>query len=123
MKSIFNFLLNRIPRPWLIRISKWVRPILAFLYRGNRYTDPIDGSISEKQGVRIGFTDGSRMVFRLSGTGTQGATIRLYLESYEPDPAKHTVDPQEALGTLITLADQVSKLQELTGRDKPTVIT
>ncbi|MEL6139921.1 MAG: hypothetical protein AAFR42_21265, partial [Cyanobacteria bacterium J06628_6] len=72
---------------------------------------------------RIGFTDGSRMVFRLSGTGTQGATIRLYLESYEPDPAKHDVDPQEALKPLITLADQVSKLQALTGRDKPTVIT
>lgn len=87
------------------------------------YTDPVDGSVSEKQGVRIGFTDGSRMVFRLSGTGTQGATIRLYLESYEPDSAKHDVDPQEALKPLITIADEVSKLQELTGRDKPTVIT
>ncbi|MEM9152205.1 MAG: alpha-D-glucose phosphate-specific phosphoglucomutase [Cyanobacteria bacterium P01_F01_bin.3] len=87
------------------------------------YTDPIDGSISEKQGVRIGFTDGSRMVFRLSGTGTQGATIRLYLESYEPDEAKHSVDPQEALKPLIEIADQVSKLKTLTGRDKPTVIT
>ncbi len=53
------------------------------------YTDPIDGSVSEKQGIRIGFTDGSRMVFRLSGTGTQGATLRLYLESYEPDESKH----------------------------------
>ncbi|MEL6606316.1 MAG: alpha-D-glucose phosphate-specific phosphoglucomutase, partial [Cyanobacteria bacterium J06614_10] len=58
------------------------------------YTDPIDGSVSQKQGIRIGFEDGSRMVFRLSGTGTQGATIRLYLESYEPDAAKHSVDPQ-----------------------------
>ncbi|MGB3571864.1 MAG: alpha-D-glucose phosphate-specific phosphoglucomutase [Phormidesmis sp.] len=87
------------------------------------YTDPIDGSVSQKQGIRIGFTDGSRMVFRLSGTGTQGATVRLYLESYEPDSAKHNVDPQEALKPLIVIADQVSKLQELTGRDKPTVIT
>ncbi|MEL6262149.1 MAG: alpha-D-glucose phosphate-specific phosphoglucomutase [Cyanobacteria bacterium J06626_6] len=87
------------------------------------YTDPIDGSISQKQGVRIGFEDGSRMVFRLSGTGTQGATIRLYLESYEPDASKHSVDPQAALKPLIVIADQVSKLQELTGRDKPTVIT
>ncbi|MEL6856454.1 MAG: alpha-D-glucose phosphate-specific phosphoglucomutase, partial [Cyanobacteria bacterium J06607_13] len=87
------------------------------------YTDPIDGSVSQKQGIRIGFEDGSRMVFRLSGTGTQGATIRLYLESYEPDAAKHSVDPQEALKPLIEIADQVSKLQELTGRDKPTVIT
>ncbi len=87
------------------------------------YTDPIDGSISQKQGLRIGFTDGSRMVFRLSGTGTQGATIRLYLESYEPDSAKHSVDPQVALRPLILLADEVSKLQALTGRDQPTVIT
>ena len=87
------------------------------------YTDPIDGSVSEKQGVRIGFTDGSRMVFRLSGTGTQGATLRLYLESYEPDEAKHGVDPQEALKPLIKLADETAKIEELTGRSEPTVIT
>ena len=87
------------------------------------YTDPIDGSISQNQGLRIGFTDGSRMVFRLSGTGTQGATLRLYLESYEPDAAKHLVDPQEALKPLILLADKTAKIKELTGRDAPTVIT
>ncbi|MEM6448850.1 MAG: alpha-D-glucose phosphate-specific phosphoglucomutase [Cyanobacteria bacterium P01_D01_bin.105] len=87
------------------------------------YTDPIDGSISEKQGIRIGFTDGSRMVFRLSGTGTKGATLRLYLESYEPDASKHQLDPQEALKPLITLADKTAQIQALTGRDKPTVIT
>jgi phosphoglucomutase len=87
------------------------------------YTDPIDGSVSQKQGIRIGFTDGSRIVFRLSGTGTKGATIRLYLESYEPDATKHDVDPQAALKPLIVIADQVSKLQALTGRDQPTVIT
>ena len=87
------------------------------------YTDPIDGSVSEKQGIRIGFTDGSRMVFRLSGTGTQGATLRLYLESYEPDESKHSVDPQEALKPLIKLADETAKIRELTGRDEPTVIT
>lgn len=87
------------------------------------YTDPIDGSISQKQGIRIGFTDGSRMVFRLSGTGTQGATLRLYLESYEPDAAKHRLDPQEALKPLIVLANETAKIQALTGRDQPTVIT
>ncbi len=87
------------------------------------YTDPIDGSVSQNQGIRIGFTDGSRMVFRLSGTGTQGATLRLYLESYEPDAAKHGVDPQEALQPLIALADEVAKIKTLTGRDGPTVIT
>lgn len=87
------------------------------------YIDPIDGSISEKQGIRIGFTDGSRIVFRLSGTGTKGATLRLYLERYEPDPAQHDRDPQEALEYLIILADDVAKIKELTGRDRPTVIT
>lgn len=87
------------------------------------YTDPIDGSISQKQGVRIGFTDGSRIVFRLSGTGTQGATVRIYLESYEPDPAKHNFDPQDALGNLIAIADEIAQIRTLTGMDKPTVIT
>lgn len=87
------------------------------------YTDPIDGSVSQNQGIRIGFTDGSRMIFRLSGTGTQGATLRLYLESYEPNAAKHSVDPQEALQPLITLADEVAKIKQLTGRNEPTVIT
>ncbi|MCA1994637.1 MAG: alpha-D-glucose phosphate-specific phosphoglucomutase [Coleofasciculus sp. S288] len=87
------------------------------------YTDPVDGSVSQKQGVRIGFTDGSRIVFRLSGTGTQGATLRVYLESYEPDVAKQNLDPQEALADLIVIADEVAQIRTLTGMDKPTVIT
>ncbi|MBE9013352.1 alpha-D-glucose phosphate-specific phosphoglucomutase [Pseudanabaenaceae cyanobacterium LEGE 13415] len=87
------------------------------------YTDPIDGSVSQKQGVRIGFTDGSRIVFRLSGTGTQGATLRLYVERYEADPAKHDADPQVALADLIQIADSVAQIKELTGMDQPTVIT
>lgn len=87
------------------------------------YTDPIDGSVSQKQGVRIGFTDGSRIVFRLSGTGTQGATLRLYVERYEADPAKHNDDPQVALGELIQIADTVAQIKSLTGMDQPTVIT
>jgi phosphoglucomutase len=87
------------------------------------YTDPIDGSISQNQGIRIGFTDGSRMVFRLSGTGTQGATLRLYLESYEPDASKHSMEAQAALEPLIKLADQLANIKALTGRDRPTVIT
>lgn len=87
------------------------------------YTDPIDGSFSQNQGLRIGFTDGSRMVFRLSGTGTQGATLRLYLESYEGDTAKQDVDPQVALKELIAIADEIANIRELTGMDKPTVIT
>jgi phosphoglucomutase len=87
------------------------------------YEDPIDGSVSHKQGVRIGFTDGSRMVFRLSGTGTQGATLRLYLESYEADVTKQGFDPQVALGELIVEADRLARIKELTGMDVPTVIT
>jgi phosphoglucomutase len=87
------------------------------------YTDPIDGSVSTNQGVRIGFTDGSRIVFRLSGTGTKGATLRLYLESYEADPNKQGADPQDALSELIAIADDVAQIKALTGRDQPTVIT
>ncbi|MGB3509666.1 MAG: alpha-D-glucose phosphate-specific phosphoglucomutase [Microcoleaceae cyanobacterium] len=87
------------------------------------YTDPVDGSVSKNQGIRIGFTDGSRIVFRLSGTGTQGATLRLYVESYEPDASKHEQDTQSALSPLISLADEIAQIKNLTGREKPTVIT
>jgi len=87
------------------------------------YTDPVDGGVSTGQGVRIGFTDGSRIVFRLSGTGTEGATLRIYLESYEPDVAKHHLDAQEALAELIGIALRISELRERTGRERPTVIT
>jgi len=87
------------------------------------YTDPVDGSLSQRQGVRIGFTDGSRILFRLSGTGTQGATLRVYLESYQPDGAKHDADAQDALADLIGIADEVAQIRALTGRQQPTVIT
>ena len=87
------------------------------------YTDPIDGSFSSKQGLRILFADGSRIVFRLSGTGTEGATIRIYLEAFEPDISKHHLDAQDALAEMIQIALQISQLKEKTGRDKPTVIT
>ncbi len=87
------------------------------------YTDPVDGSVSTKQGIRIGFTDGSRIVFRLSGTGTQGATLRLYVESYEPNPANHHLDPQVALKDLLDIADAIAQIRHYTQMDKPTVIT
>lgn len=87
------------------------------------YTDPIDGSVASKQGIRIGFTDGSRIVFRLSGTGTQGATLRLYVERYEADTSKHNQETQAALADLIQLADEIAQIKQLTGRDAPTVIT
>ena len=87
------------------------------------YTDPVDGSISSGQGVRIIFNDESRIVFRLSGTGTEGSTLRLYLESFEPDVSKHHLDTQESLATLISIALQISELRKRTGREQPTVIT
>jgi phosphoglucomutase len=87
------------------------------------YTDPVDGSVSHLQGLRILFDDGSRIVFRLSGTGTQGATIRIYIEAFEPDVAKHHLDAQDALQEMIKIAMDISNLEKLTGRNKPTVIT
>ena len=87
------------------------------------YTDPVDGSVSTAQGIRIGLEDGSRIVFRLSGTGTEGATLRVYLERFEPDPAKHAIETQAALAPLIALAESLAGIRERTGRSRPTVIT
>lgn len=87
------------------------------------YTDPVDGSVTSKQGLRILFTDGSRIIFRLSGTGSSGATIRVYIEKYQGDKNAVGVAANEALAELVTVALQTSKLKELTGREKPTVIT
>jgi phosphoglucomutase len=87
------------------------------------YTDPVDGSVASKQGVRIIMSDGSRIVFRLSGTGTEGATIRLYLERYEADPSRHGLDTQQALSGLVAIADGLSELRQRTGRQQPSVIT
>ncbi|MCK5354814.1 MAG: alpha-D-glucose phosphate-specific phosphoglucomutase [Methyloprofundus sp.] len=87
------------------------------------YTDPIDNSVSSQQGIRIGFEDGSRIIFRLSGTGTVGATLRIYLEKYEADANKHDQDPQDALAELIELAEQFCEVKKRTGRVEPTVIT
>lgn len=87
------------------------------------YHDSIDGSVSNNQGIRILFSDGSRIVFRLSGTGTEGATMRIYLEAFEPDSSKHHLDAQVALAEMIRIALQISQLIERTGRKQPTVIT
>ena len=87
------------------------------------YTDPVDGSVSSNQGIRILFDGGSRIVYRLSGTGTVGATLRIYIESYEPDPGKQLQDPQEALAPLIEIAGRLAELPARTGRTAPSVIT
>ena len=87
------------------------------------YTDPIDGSISTGQGIRILFVCGSRIVFRLSGTGTEGATLRIYLEAFEPNVVNHHLDAQVALSEMIQISLEISQLKQRTGCDKPTVIT
>ncbi|WP_291992109.1 alpha-D-glucose phosphate-specific phosphoglucomutase [Candidatus Accumulibacter sp. ACC003] len=87
------------------------------------YTDPVDGSLSERQGVRILLEDGSRVVFRLSGTGTEGATLRVYLERYVADASQHEVPTQEALAPLIGLAETVAQIAANTGRKGPDVIS
>jgi phosphoglucomutase len=87
------------------------------------YTDPIDGSVSEHQGIRIGLEDDSRIVFRLSGTGTAGATLRLYLEAFEADVSKQQQDTQTVLNTLIGIAEEIAQIKRHTGREKPDVIT
>ncbi len=87
------------------------------------YTDPVDGSQVSGQGIRIMFKGGARLVFRLSGTGTEGATLRVYMERYEPDPEKHSIPTQEALRDLIAIADEVAEIKKRTGRNGPTVIT
>jgi phosphoglucomutase len=87
------------------------------------YTDPIDGSVSTKQGIRIAFAGGARIVFRLSGTGTEGATLRVYLERYEPDATRHDIEPQTALAELIAAADEIAQIKTRTGRQAPDVVT
>jgi phosphoglucomutase len=87
------------------------------------YHDPVDGSVSRQQGIRIGFADGSRIVLRLSGTGTVGATLRVYLERYEPAHGQHDLDTQSALAFLISIAERIAGIRQRTGRDAPSVIT
>ncbi|CAD7030266.1 alpha-D-glucose phosphate-specific phosphoglucomutase [Pseudorhizobium halotolerans] len=87
------------------------------------YTDPIDGSVSTRQGIRILFEGGSRVIFRLSGTGTSGATLRVYVERYEPDASRHGIETQAALADLIAVADEIAEIKTRTGRTGPTVIT
>src|SRR6185437_10080553 len=87
------------------------------------YHDPVDGSVSEHQGIRIFFEGGARLVLRLSGTGTSGATVRLYVERYEVATGRHDLETQAALADLIAAADDIAGIRAHTGRDRPSVIT
>jgi phosphoglucomutase len=87
------------------------------------YTDPVDGSRSEKQGIRVLLQGGSRVVFRLSGTGTEGATLRVYLERYVADAAQHEVPVQTALSPLVALAERIADIAAITGRNAPDVVS
>merc|ERR1711907_507052 len=87
------------------------------------YNDPVDGSVSKNQGIRIIFEDGSRIIFRLSGTGVAGATIRMYLEKYEAADGNLGQHQFEVVKPLAEIAFELSNLKEYTGRDAPSVIT
>lgn len=87
------------------------------------YTDPVDGSVSARQGVRLVFDDGARVIFRLSGTGTEGATLRIYLENYEADVSRQDQPVQAALADLVAISEQVAGVRERTGMVGPTVAT
>ncbi|KWV43807.1 phosphoglucomutase [Rhizobium altiplani] len=87
------------------------------------YHDPVDKSVSEHQGIRVLFEGGSRVVFRLSGTGTSGATLRVYLERYEADSTRHNIETQQALADLVAAAETIAGIRSRTGRDAPSVIT
>lgn len=111
--------------PEVNKLIKEVRPDVSGVVDADEfeYKDPVDGSVSKHQGVRYLFEDGSRLVFRLSGTGSVGATIRLYIEQYEADSTKIGRDSQVALAPLVEVALRLSKMEEFTGRSSPTVIT
>jgi phosphoglucomutase len=87
------------------------------------YTDPVDGSVTPKQGIRILFKEDARAVFRLSGTGTSGATLRVYLERFEPDAGKHDLPTAEVLAPVVKAANEIAEIAARTGRDEPSVIT
>jgi phosphoglucomutase len=87
------------------------------------YTDPVDHTLTEQQGIRVVFSEGARIVLRLSGTGTSGATLRLYLERFEPDPSRHALSAQAVLADLATLAVELAEIESRTGRTGPSLVT
>ena len=83
----------------------------------------MDHSVTQGQGLRLIFDNAARLVLRLSGTGTEGATLRVYLEQYEPDAARHGLEASQALQPLVAVADDIAGIRKRLGRDAPTVIT
>ena len=112
---------DAITEPFAPRLPAGARRIV--LSDDFSYTDPVDHSVSAKQGLRVVFDDGSRIIFRLSGTGTEGATLRIYVERFVADPDEHYRDTQDVLGDLIAIANSLCGILQRTGRDTPTVIT
>jgi phosphoglucomutase len=86
------------------------------------YTDPVDGSISTGQGIRVEFAEGARIVYRLSGTGTEGATLRVYLERFEPDPARHAIAAETALAPLAAASAAMAEIEAMVGRSQPSLV-
>ncbi len=87
------------------------------------YIEPIDGNVSQQQGIRILLSDGSRIIYRLSGTGTEGATLRVYFESHEANATRQANDPQSALAELINLASELANIEHFIDRNCPDVVT
>ena len=88
-----------------------------------QYRDPVDGSLSEAQGIRVHFDNGGRVVFRLSGTGTSGATLRVYCDRHYGAAGMLAMDPQQALADVLHAADELAGIRQATGRERPDVIT
>ena len=87
------------------------------------YTDPVDRSLTPNQGIRIVFREGGRAIFRLSGTGTSGATLRIYLEQFEPNQSRHSLPTHEVLASVAAAAEAVAEIRSRTGRQQPSVVT
>lgn len=87
------------------------------------YLDPSDNSLAERQGLRIVCSDEARIVYRLSGTGTEGTTLRIYLERHERDPSRQSLDCQDGLSSLATVAPRIAQIEERTARRCPSLIT
>lgn len=106
-------------------VVKSASPDVAEIVNGDEfeYSDPVDGSVSKHQGIRFFFKDGSRLIFRLSGTGSVGATIRLYIEQYVSDSTKLGRQAADVMAPLVQVGLKISKIEEFTGRSAPTVIT